>query len=65
MIPPGNAPEPLKDGPSQDRIVVNGIELQWISQAGTCSFQGLPVAMLWVDSTLAGLMSDSGVLILG
>ena len=26
MIPPGNAPDPLKNGQSQDRIVVNGIE---------------------------------------
>lgn len=63
MIPPGNAPEPLKNGPSQDRIVVNGIELQWNSQAGTCVFQGLPVAMLWVDTTLAGLMSGLALMV--
>lgn len=38
-------------------IVVNGIEISWDTDRGTCEFGGLPVAMMWVNSTLAGLMS--------
>jgi len=40
-----------------NRISVSGIKIQWNSEKGTCSFGGLPVAMMWVDTTLAGLMS--------
>ncbi len=43
--------------PARDSIVVAGIPLAWDTRAGTCSFAGLPVAMMWVDSTLAGLMA--------
>lgn len=56
-------PEPLRSGPSQDRIVVGGIELKWDTRAGTCEFQGLPMAMMWVDSTLAGLMSGLATMV--
>ncbi len=63
MIPPAKAPEPLKSGPSPDRIVVQGIELQWNHKEGTCVFQGLPVAMLWVDTTLVGLMSGLATMV--
>jgi PAS domain S-box-containing protein len=42
---------------ARDSIVVAGIPLAWNLPAGTCSAGGLPVALLWVDSTLAGLMA--------
>ncbi len=34
---------------------VSGIRIQWNPEHGTCSFEGLPVALMWVDTTLAGL----------
>ncbi len=40
-----------------ESVTVRGIDLRWDAAAGTVTFQGLPVAMMWVDSTLAGLMS--------
>jgi rsbT co-antagonist protein RsbR len=39
------------------RIQVSDIDIEWDTEKGTCSFQSLPVAMMWVDTTLAGLMS--------
>ena len=39
------------------RIRVSGIDLEWHPEQGICTFERLPVAMMWVDSTLAGLMS--------
>jgi PAS domain S-box-containing protein len=39
------------------KIRVAGIDIEWAVKNGTCTFQGLPVAMMWVDTTLAGLMS--------
>jgi PAS domain S-box-containing protein len=41
----------------KDEIRVSGIEMQWHPEQGTCTFERLPVAMMWVDTTLAGLMS--------
>ena len=38
-------------------IQVAGIKIEWHPQQGTCTFDMLPVAMMWVDTTLAGLMS--------
>jgi signal transduction histidine kinase len=38
-------------------VHVSGIDVEWDPAAGVCSFARLPVAMMWVDSTLAGLMS--------
>ncbi len=52
-----SVPASLKQGEFQDTINVNGIEVSWDTQAGTCNFRNIPVAMMWVDSTLAGLMS--------
>ena len=43
--------------PALPRITVSGITLEWDVRQGTCSFEGLPVAMLWVDTTLAGLLA--------
>jgi PAS domain S-box-containing protein len=41
----------------RDRIRLSGIDIAWDVEKGTCSFEKLPVAMMWVDTTLAGLMS--------
>jgi two-component system cell cycle sensor histidine kinase/response regulator CckA len=38
-------------------IRVAGINIKWHPRRGTCTFDKLPVAMMWVDTTLAGLMS--------
>ncbi|MCA9730863.1 MAG: PAS domain S-box protein [Deferribacteres bacterium] len=38
-------------------INISGINIEWNAKAGTCSFEGLPVVMMWLDTTLAGLMS--------
>jgi PAS domain S-box-containing protein len=47
--------KPKKTGAQE--IDISGIRLQWKPGRGTCTFERLPVAMMWVDSTLAGLMS--------
>ena len=36
---------------------VSGIRLTWQVDEGRCTFEDLPVAMMWVGSTLAGLMA--------
>ena len=51
------APAPLKLGAYKDRILVNGVEIEWDTKNGQCTFRGIPVALMWVDSTLAGLMA--------
>jgi PAS domain S-box-containing protein len=38
-------------------IRVSGIDAEWDPERGTCSFQGLPVIMMWIDTTLTGLMT--------
>ncbi len=38
-------------------IQVSGINIEWDSVKGACTFENLPMAMMWVDTTLAGLMS--------
>ena len=38
-------------------ITVSGIEIEFSPEKGTCSFEELPVAMMWIHSTLAGLFS--------
>ena len=38
-------------------VHVSGIDIEWNPDAGVCTFAELPVAMMWVESTLAGLMS--------
>ena len=40
-----------------EKIRVSDINIEWNVKQGTCSFESLPVAMMWVDTTLAGLMS--------
>ena len=39
-----------------DRIRVSGIQIEWQPERGVCTFENLPVAMMWVDTTLRGLM---------
>ena len=39
------------------QIQVSDINIEWNVKQGTCSFESLPVALMWVDTTLAGLMS--------
>ncbi len=56
-------PQSLSSAASQDTIVVNGIEIAWNIQAGVCAFRGLPVALMWVDTTLAGLMSGVAAMV--
>jgi PAS domain S-box-containing protein len=43
-------------GPS-NHINVAGINIAWQPESGTCTFESLPVAMMWVDTTLTGLFS--------
>ena len=40
-----------------EQIQVSDINIEWNVKQGTCNFESLPVAMMWVDTTLAGLMS--------
>ena len=49
--------ESKSNGLKADEISVSGIHVEWRPQRGTCTFQKKPVAMMWVDTTLAGLMS--------
>ena len=39
------------------QIHVSGIHIEWHPEQGICTFEKLPVAMMWVDTTLAGVMS--------
>ena len=40
-----------------NNIRVSGIQVEWAPERGICTFEKLPVTMMWVDTTLAGLMS--------
>ncbi len=42
---------------NSDRIQVSDIDIKWDTKQGVCTFEDLPVAMMWIDSTLAGFMS--------
>ena len=42
---------------TENTITVNGVPIAWQTDNGQCTFGGLPVAMMWVDTTLAGLLS--------
>ncbi|TLS77135.1 PAS domain S-box protein [Mariprofundus erugo] len=44
-------------GTSYYGIRVADIDIEWDMTHGICTFAKLPVAMMWIDSTLAGLMS--------
>ena len=45
------------DSSGTGRIRVSGINIEWDFVKGVCTFENLPVAMMWVDTTLSGLMS--------
>ena len=47
------------EGPpsSSSKIRVADIDIAWNGKQGTCTFENLGVAMMWIDTTLAGLMS--------
>jgi len=51
--------EPASESTSlaNEEIHLSGIDIAWDVEAGTCTFETLPVAMMWIDSTLAGVMS--------
>ena len=57
------SPNDLEQGENQNSILVNGIKLYWDTVAGTCTFGNLPVAMLWIDTTMAGLMSGLAAMV--
>ena len=40
-----------------EKINVAGINIEWRTDQGICTFENLPVAMMWIDTTLSGLMS--------
>lgn len=42
---------------ASEAITVSGIHMSWHPEAGVCEFEGLRAAMMWVDTTLAGLMA--------
>lgn len=40
-----------------EKVKVSDINIEWNINQGKCTFEDLPVAMMWIDTTLAGLMS--------
>jgi len=44
-------------GCGNENINVAGINIEWRTDQGICTFENLPVAMMWIDTTLSGLMS--------
>jgi PAS domain S-box-containing protein len=40
-----------------EKINVAGIKIEWRTDQGICTFENIPVAMMWIDTTLSGLMS--------
>jgi PAS domain S-box-containing protein len=44
-------------GCGNEKINVAGINIEWRTDQGICTFENLPVAMMWIDTTLSGLMS--------
>ncbi|MBN2080636.1 PAS domain S-box protein [bacterium] len=42
---------------SSYQINIGGIVLEWRLDQGTCSFAGLPITLMWTNTTLAGLMT--------
>lgn len=56
-------PDELQHGEYRNRILVNGIEISWDVSKGQCHFRGLPVAMMWVDTTLTGVMSGVAAMV--
>ena len=40
-----------------EKIKVSDINMEWNTEKGICTLESLPVAIMWIDTTLAGLMS--------
>jgi PAS domain S-box-containing protein len=56
--------EPAASGAEErNRIRVAGIDIAWDPTLGACTFEKLPVAMMWVETTLAGLMSGAQAMV--
>lgn len=60
---PVSTPSPLQAGESRTSINVEGIEISWNTGVGACTFRDIPVVLMWVDSTLAGLMSGVAAMV--
>jgi PAS domain S-box-containing protein len=43
--------------PKKTGIKVSGINVEWQTDKGTCTFEMLPVVLMWLDTSLAGLFS--------
>ncbi len=43
--------------PVEEGICVSDINIEWKPDEGLCTFEKLPIAMMWINSTLASLMS--------
>ncbi|MBN2288414.1 MAG: PAS domain S-box protein [Candidatus Glassbacteria bacterium] len=54
-VVPGTGPDSIEN--QAGKLNVSGIDIEWDSAKGTCTFEDLPVAMLWIDTTLKGLMA--------
>ena len=50
-------PSETQDVPLEEGVCVSDINIEWKPDKGLCTFEKLPVAMMWINSTLAGLMS--------
>jgi len=46
-----------QDVPVEEGICVSDINIEWKPDKGLCTFEKLPVVMMWINSTLASLMS--------
>ncbi len=42
--------------PTPPSATIEGVDCQWDVEKGTCDLGGFPVALMWIDSTLAHLM---------
>ena len=49
VLEPGSFPK--------DTVRVSGVDIKWNTHEGRCTFENLPIAMMWIDTTLATLMS--------
>jgi diguanylate cyclase (GGDEF)-like protein/PAS domain S-box-containing protein len=49
--------------PAGTQMAATDIDIAWQADAGTCTLHGLPVALMWVDSTLAGLMAGLNAMV--
>jgi signal transduction histidine kinase/CheY-like chemotaxis protein len=50
-------------GPDRWQVRVGNVTLAWDLTSGCVTFEGLPVAMMWQDSTLKGLLSGAQAMV--